>query len=494
MALLTAEDVLNKAFSKTKYREGFDQDEVDDFLDEVAHTISVLTAERDDLAQRLAAVQASGGAVAAAPAGQPGSLLEAATDPNQPGGTEMVAMAQKLQDEYVKAGEEERDRIIDEARAKADELMRHAESDASTRMDQLALERSSVERKIDDLRRFERDYRARLKTYLENLLGDLDHGAAPSGAPASGPAFPSTGSIAAVAAAGGLEGAVGVGEDTVPYEDETEAEAEESVEDTPVADEAAEVQEEEPVVEAEPEPEPVAAEDAAPAWSAAMPTFPAEPEVEAEPAGEPEPASEFGAAPSEYTPAAAEYSPAATDFGQFEPAAETQPEPEPEPAAAEPEPFQAFEQPAERPEQPAPYQPRMFAAPEEPVAASESEPESAPAAEEAPSAPARPSLFSTAPQVASPYTPQFSPAPEEQSAPEPEAPAYTEPPRYEAPTTQATPMWAPTTSAVPQQQEPAQGSAPSGESPEAEDEAQPKSDIYDIRSIFGDVTPRDENR
>ena len=43
MALLSAEDVLNKAFSKTKYREGFDQDEVDDFLDEVANTIAQLT-------------------------------------------------------------------------------------------------------------------------------------------------------------------------------------------------------------------------------------------------------------------------------------------------------------------------------------------------------------------------------------------------------------------------------------------------------------------
>ena len=52
MALLTAEDVLNKAFSKTKYREGFDQDEVDDFLDEVANSIAALTAERDELQQR----------------------------------------------------------------------------------------------------------------------------------------------------------------------------------------------------------------------------------------------------------------------------------------------------------------------------------------------------------------------------------------------------------------------------------------------------------
>lgn len=180
MALLTAEDVLNKAFSKTKYREGFDQDEVDDFLDEVAHTITSLTAERDDLAQRLA--QAQAGAPVSAPAetaaveSTEGGLLAAATDPTPPSATGMLAMAQKLHDEYVQAGEEERERLIEEAKAKAESIVEQAEVDATSRMNQLVDERSELERKIDDLRRFERDYRGRLKSYLENLLGDLDHG------------------------------------------------------------------------------------------------------------------------------------------------------------------------------------------------------------------------------------------------------------------------------------------------------------------------------
>ncbi|GIG54297.1 DivIVA domain-containing protein [Demequina activiva] len=202
MALLSAEDVLNKAFSKTKYREGFDQDEVDDFLDEVAHTIQSLTAERDDLAQRLAQAQAGAPTTPSQPsAPEPapsteGGLLAAATDPTPPSATGMLAMAQKLHDEYVSAGEEERDRIIDEAKNKAETIVEQAETDAKDRMDQLVSERSELERKIDDLRRFERDYRARLKSYLENLLGDLDHGskadapsAASAPAPASAPAF-----------------------------------------------------------------------------------------------------------------------------------------------------------------------------------------------------------------------------------------------------------------------------------------------------------------
>lgn len=183
MALLTAEDVLNKAFSKTKYREGFDQDEVDDFLDEVAHTISSLIAERDDLAQRLAQAQSAAPAqeapeqpAAESPVSAESGLLAAATDPSPPSATGMLAMAQKLHDEYVQAGEEQRDRLIDSAKTKAEQIVEQAETDAKNRMDELVSERSDLERKIDDLRRFERDYRARLKGYLENLLGDLDHG------------------------------------------------------------------------------------------------------------------------------------------------------------------------------------------------------------------------------------------------------------------------------------------------------------------------------
>jgi DivIVA domain-containing protein len=198
MALLTAEDVLNKAFSKTKYREGFDQDEVDDFLDEVANAISALTAERDELQARLSQYQAGGvpvagaaapAAVAERPAGTSSAsadLLAAATDPNPPSATTMLSMAQKLHDDYVQAGEAERDRIIDEGKAKAESIVEQAETDARVRMQSLDSERADLERRIDDLRRFERDYRGHLRNYLENLLGDLEHNSARGGVSAPG--------------------------------------------------------------------------------------------------------------------------------------------------------------------------------------------------------------------------------------------------------------------------------------------------------------------
>jgi DivIVA domain-containing protein len=64
---LTPEDVVNKRFQPTKFREGYDQDEVDDFLDEVVAELRRLGQENDELRQRLTAAEATGGDVAPAP-------------------------------------------------------------------------------------------------------------------------------------------------------------------------------------------------------------------------------------------------------------------------------------------------------------------------------------------------------------------------------------------------------------------------------------------
>ena len=40
---LTPEDVVNKKFQHVKFRDGYDQDEVDDFLDEVVVELRQLT-------------------------------------------------------------------------------------------------------------------------------------------------------------------------------------------------------------------------------------------------------------------------------------------------------------------------------------------------------------------------------------------------------------------------------------------------------------------
>src|ERR671918_6510 len=58
---LTPEDVRNKRFTPVRLREGYDMGEVDQFLDEVEAELERLHKENDDLRQKLAAAQRSGG-------------------------------------------------------------------------------------------------------------------------------------------------------------------------------------------------------------------------------------------------------------------------------------------------------------------------------------------------------------------------------------------------------------------------------------------------
>lgn len=200
MALLTADDVLNKKFQATKFREGYDQDEVDDFLDEVVNTLRETQAENEDLKAKLAAAErrvaelsraAQAAAQAPAPAPTPAPAPKPEPEPEKPApapaptpqqrqsepesATGMLALAQKLHDDYVRSGQEEGDRLITEAKGQAQRIVREAEDTSARTLAQLEQERSLLERKIDELRVFERDYRTRLKSYLESLLGDLDN-------------------------------------------------------------------------------------------------------------------------------------------------------------------------------------------------------------------------------------------------------------------------------------------------------------------------------
>lgn len=200
MALLTAEDVLNKTFPETKFRPGYDQDEVDDFLDEIVNTLRALTAENEDLRSRLAAYE-SGEAPPVAKAepaeqrvvetvpevkpevvvepqpvqyaAQPAPLLQMGGEPEA--ATAMLSLAQKLHDEYVYDGKLESERIVNDANLRAAEIIAEADETSARTLAQLEQERSLLERKIDELRIFERDYRTRLRSYLENLLGDLEN-------------------------------------------------------------------------------------------------------------------------------------------------------------------------------------------------------------------------------------------------------------------------------------------------------------------------------
>ncbi|MDO5727573.1 MAG: DivIVA domain-containing protein [Bowdeniella nasicola] len=208
MALLTADDVLNKKFQQTKFREGYDQVEVDDFLDEVVVTLRTISTENEELKAKLAAAErriselGQSGAGFAPAAEQEEPTVEAVEEPpaaqpqvepvpsepvaqvpqdedNAQSAAGMLALAQRLHDEYVRNGQDESERIVAEARQRGEGIVKEAEDKYNNTLAQLEKERSLLERKIDELRTFERDYRSRLKNYLESLLKDME--ASPEG-------------------------------------------------------------------------------------------------------------------------------------------------------------------------------------------------------------------------------------------------------------------------------------------------------------------------
>jgi DivIVA domain-containing protein len=210
MAQLTADDVVLKKFQATKFRDGYDQVEVDDFLDEVAMSMRAMAADNDELRGKLAAAEArvaeleAGGAAPAAtpveppappepapPAPAPAALPgfgapppPPAAPPEEESSTGLLALARKLHDQYVLDGQEEGEQILTEAKTKAAGIVREAEEASARTKASLEQERADLEREIEGLRIFERDYRTRLRSYLSQLLSDIDGaaGKAPSDA------------------------------------------------------------------------------------------------------------------------------------------------------------------------------------------------------------------------------------------------------------------------------------------------------------------------
>ena len=86
----------------------------------------------------------------------------------------IIALANRLHDEYVKNGEDERDRLITEANEEHKRIVGEAEEKSRTTLADLETKKSELEKSIEGLRNFERDYRNRLRNYLENQLRELD--------------------------------------------------------------------------------------------------------------------------------------------------------------------------------------------------------------------------------------------------------------------------------------------------------------------------------
>ena len=156
---LTPEDVRNRRF-KTSFR-GYDEEEVDTFLDEVEVELSRLLADTDSLRQRLEAA-------ASAPPPQP--VASEAEEMLR----RTLLLAQRTADETVAAAQAEAERLTSEAQARATATVQQAEQQAASSIADLERRRQALEQHIEGLRAFEREYRTRLKAYLEAQLRDLE--------------------------------------------------------------------------------------------------------------------------------------------------------------------------------------------------------------------------------------------------------------------------------------------------------------------------------
>ena len=168
---LTPEDVQKKQFSTVRFKEGYDEEEVDAFLDEVEAELRRLIAENASLGRAAHAGPAAPSAPVAAEA--PAAPPPPTEDPNETA-LRTLLLAQRTADEAIAQAKAEAEQVVAQAKIRAGSIESDAQQQHAQAMAALQSQRETFERQIDNLRAFEREYRTRLKAYLEGQLRDLE--------------------------------------------------------------------------------------------------------------------------------------------------------------------------------------------------------------------------------------------------------------------------------------------------------------------------------
>ena len=229
---LTPADVHNVAFSKPPIgKRGYNEDEVDAFLDLVETELSRLIEENADLRQRvseldseLAGARSGSGQTEVIPFRAPESVAAVVDETPSASNEEqaikaarVLSLAQDTADRLTSTARAEADQMVSAARANAEQIVSEANqtaentvNDARERADAMLADaqsrsetqlrqaqeraeflqsdaerkhsevmtainqqRTVLEGRLEQLRTFEREYRTRLKTYLESQLEEL---------------------------------------------------------------------------------------------------------------------------------------------------------------------------------------------------------------------------------------------------------------------------------------------------------------------------------
>ena len=252
---LTPEDVRNKQFTTVRFKEGYDLDEVDDFLDEIEESLAAVTREaedlratakgevpesireeirslgdenarlkseldqaakaledsdarvvvssdsaasdealktsqarvneleselssaREELAASLAAITELKEQLAASQSEGVATATAAATSyPAEQGlaSVRILELAQRTADEAVASARIESEQLLTAAKSTSDELVSEAKANVANITREFESQRVAMERRVEELRAYEREYRGRLRSYLEGQLRELE--------------------------------------------------------------------------------------------------------------------------------------------------------------------------------------------------------------------------------------------------------------------------------------------------------------------------------
>ncbi|HIS03650.1 MAG TPA: DivIVA domain-containing protein [Candidatus Pullichristensenella avicola] len=172
---ISVRDIQEKEFSRQK-RDGYNIEEVDDFLDEISDQLSVLIRENMALAEQVKSLQAeneklaAGAPAAAEPAPAPASAEPApASEPayDEPSYFKNLELA--MRDTLVNA-QRIADDTVAEARKKAQELISSAEEQAASTVSNAKAEAEGVKAEADSVRKTIDNYRASFRRLVEGQV------------------------------------------------------------------------------------------------------------------------------------------------------------------------------------------------------------------------------------------------------------------------------------------------------------------------------------
>jgi len=220
---LTPQDVANKQFTTVRFKEGYDLDEVDNFLDEVELTLNAITLEVQDLRSvskgtvpdsvreemralgaentrlkseldqaqrqlqsaqarpgitndrgaidvdlkasqdRIAALEAQIDSMQRMQAEQAAAMTSTTASEQGVASVRILELAQRAADD-----------VLASARIEAENMLAETKTNVIRETRDLDAQRVAMERRVEELRAYEREYRGRLRNYLEAQLRELD--------------------------------------------------------------------------------------------------------------------------------------------------------------------------------------------------------------------------------------------------------------------------------------------------------------------------------